>query len=210
MIRRLLSAIAFAGLAYALPLSGSGALQRDFRPWLAILSALFMIFAQPTLSKQEARDTHVNDRGSAPLIMAVSLGSQVVAALELRAGTTVSPAAVGGGVALVLLGSAIRLAAIRTLGSAFTASVRVEADHRLVQHGLYRWLRHPSYVGALLALLGVPVLFAAWRATALTLLTMSLVYARRIRLEERALLGRHGAAYHEYRERTALLMPGLW
>jgi protein-S-isoprenylcysteine O-methyltransferase Ste14 len=210
MIERLLSAVSFAGLAYALPLVGSGALRHDFRPWLAIVSALLLVFAQPTLSKKEARATRAKDRGSAPLIMAASLGSQVVASLELRAGTSVSVTAVGSGVALVLLGSAIRLAAIRTLGAAFTASVRVEADHRLVQHGLYRWIRHPSYVGALLALLGVPVLFAAWWATALTFLTMSFAYARRIRLEEGALLARHGAAYRDYCARTALLIPGLW
>ena len=210
MIGRFLSAVAFAGLGYALPLLGSGALEHDFRPWLAMTSAFLLVFAQPTLSKKEALATRAHDRGSAPLIMALSLGSQIAASLELRAGTAVHAAAVGCGVALVLLGSAIRIAAIRTLGQAFTASVRVEPDHRLVQHGLYRQLRHPSYLGALLALLGVPVLFSAWWATGLTLLTMSFAYTRRIRLEERALLERHGAAYRDYRARTARLVPGVW
>jgi protein-S-isoprenylcysteine O-methyltransferase Ste14 len=142
--------------------------------------------------------------------MALSLGSQIAASLELRAGTAVSAAAVSCGVTLVLLGSVIRVAAIRALGKAFTASVRVEVDHRLVEHGLYRRLRHPSYLGALLALLGVPVLFSAWWAAALTLVTMSFTYARRIGLEERALVERHGAAYREYCERTARLVPGVW
>jgi len=210
VIGRLLSAVSFAGLGYALPLLGSAALAHDFRPWLAMTSACLLVFAQPTLSKEEARATRARDRGSAPLIMALSLVSQIAASLELRAGTAVSAGAVCGGVALVLLGSAIRVAAIRTLGTAFTASVRVDADHRLVQHGLYRRLRHPSYLGALLALLGVPVLFSAWWATAFTLLTMSFAYTLRIRLEEHALLERHGAAYHEYRARTAMLIPGLW
>lgn len=210
MIGRLLSAVSFAGLGYALPLLGSAALAHDFRPWLAMTSACLLVFAQPTLSKEEARATRARDRGSAPLIMALSLVSQIAASLELRAGTAVSAGAVCGGVALVLLGSAIRVAAIRTLGKAFTASVRVDADHRLVQHGLYRRLRHPSYLGALLALLGVPVLFSAWWATAFTLLAMSFAYTLRIRLEEHALLERHGAAYHEYRARTAMLIPGLW
>jgi protein-S-isoprenylcysteine O-methyltransferase Ste14 len=210
VIGRFLSAVAFAGLAYALPLIGSGVLEHDFRPWLAMTSALLLVFAQPTLSRKEARATRAHDRGSAPLILVLSLGSQIAASLELRAGTALGAATVGGGVALVLLGSAIRVAAIRTLGRAFTASVSVEADHRLVQRGLYRRLRHPSYLGALLALLGVPVLFSAWWAAALTLLAMSFAYTRRIRLEERALLERHGAAYSDYRARTAMLIPGVW
>jgi protein-S-isoprenylcysteine O-methyltransferase Ste14 len=210
VIGRVLSAVAFAGLAYVLPLIGTGILEHDVRPWLAVTSALLLVFAQPTLSKAEARATRVDDRGSAPLIMAFSLGSQIVASLELRAGTMLSVAAVGSGAALVLLGSTIRVSAIRTLGKAFTASVRVDADHHLVQHGVYRRLRHPSYLGALLALVGVPVLFSAWRATLLTLILMSFAYARRIRLEERALVARHGAAYGAYCARTARLVPGVW
>jgi protein-S-isoprenylcysteine O-methyltransferase Ste14 len=210
MIARLLSAIMFAALAYVLPLVGSAALGHDFRPWLAMASALLLVFAQPTLSREEARASRATDRGSAPLIMALSLGSQIAASLELRAGTTVSAAAVACGLALVLLGSGVRVAAIRTLGKAFTATVQVGADHRLVQQGLYRRVRHPSYLGALLALIGVPVLFSAWWAAALTVVIMSFAYARRIRLEERALVERHGAAYQDYRARTAVLIPGVW
>ena len=55
MIGRLLSAVLFAALAYALPLVGSGSLGHDFRPWLAMTSALLLVFAQPTLSREEAR-----------------------------------------------------------------------------------------------------------------------------------------------------------
>jgi protein-S-isoprenylcysteine O-methyltransferase Ste14 len=210
MIGRLLSAVVFAALAYALPLVGSRSLAHDVRPWLAMVSALLLVFAQPTLSKGEARATRAADRGSAPLIMALSLISQVAATLELRAGTAFNAAAVASGLALVLLGSVVRVAAIATLGKAFTATVKVDADHRLVQQGLYRRLRHPSYLGALLALVGVPVLFSAWWAAAFTAAVMSSVYMRRIRLEEHALLERHGAAYQDYRARTALLIPGLW
>jgi protein-S-isoprenylcysteine O-methyltransferase Ste14 len=210
VIGRLLSGVLFAALGYALPLVGSGSLGHDFRPWLAMTSALLLVFAQPTLSREEARAARATDRGSAPLIMALSLGSQVAASLELRAGTACSGAAVACGLALVLLGSVVRVAAIRALGKAFTATVHVGADHRLVQEGLYRRLRHPSYVGALLALIGVPILFSAWWAAAFTLVVMSFAYTRRIRLEERALLERHGAAYQDYRARTAMLIPGLW
>lgn len=213
MIARFLSAVAFAGLAYALPLVGTSILAHDVRPWLAMTSALCLVFAQPTLSKEEARATRVHDRGSAPLIMACSLASQIAATLELRAATGVSAAsaaAVGCGVALVLLGSGIRVAAIDTLGKAFTASVRVDAEHRLVERGIYRRIRHPSYLGALLALVGVPVVFSAWWAAGFTVVIMSAAYARRIRLEEGALVERHGDVYREYRGRTSGLVPGVW
>ncbi|HEX7996058.1 MAG TPA: isoprenylcysteine carboxylmethyltransferase family protein, partial [Streptosporangiaceae bacterium] len=64
-----------------------------------------------------------------------------------------------GGKALVALGEviavcgiALRVWAILTLDRFFTFVVGIAQDHRVVQHGPYRVLRHPGYAGALLAL----------------------------------------------------------
>ncbi|CAI5521975.1 unnamed protein product [Closterium sp. Naga37s-1] len=54
---------------------------------------------------------------------------------------------VGG--ALLLAGEAVRKAAMVTAGRSFTHDIQTEKrrEHRLVTHGLYRWVRHPGYTG---------------------------------------------------------------
>src|ERR1043166_967426 len=61
----------------------------------------------------------------------------------------------GLGIGLMWIGLALRYWAIRTLGRFFRYKVVVQDEHRLVTTGPYRLLRHPSYTGALLTLIGV-------------------------------------------------------
>src|SRR5918911_3403865 len=59
------------------------------------------------------------------------------------------------GVALILLGAALRLWSILTLGRFFTPNVTVSSGQRVVERGPYRFVRHPSYSGLLLIMLGL-------------------------------------------------------
>src|SRR5262249_25500324 len=56
------------------------------------------------------------------------------------------------GVAILLAGAAFRIWAIVALGRFFTPTVTIQPDHRVVEDGPYRRLRHPSYTGLLVAL----------------------------------------------------------
>lgn len=110
------------------------------------------------------------------------------------------------GAAFLLAGTVLRLAAVRTLGSRHSVWVAVQADHRLVTTGLYRFVRHPSYVGALLAVFGWAV---AFRSGSGLLLAMGIVppILSRIRAEERLLVAEFGDAYRAYQSRTWCLVP---
>src|SRR5689334_16173930 len=92
------------------------------------------------------------------------------------------------GLVAVVAGSALRLSAIVTLGRWFTYDVRVRSDQVVVDRGPYRWVRHPSYTGLLLALAGIGLTMTNW----LSLLAMTAVplvgLVRLIRVEEAALL----------------------
>jgi protein-S-isoprenylcysteine O-methyltransferase Ste14 len=112
------------------------------------------------------------------------------------------------GIALMLVGLALRWYSIRVLGTSFTYTVATRADQRVVDTGPYRWIRHPSYTGALITILGT--LLALTNPLAFLGLLPPLVgYAYRIRVEEGALVRSLGEPYRSYMKRTKRLIPFL-
>ena len=116
---------------------------------------------------------------------------------------------VAAAMGLLFAGLAIRWVAILTLGRFFTVNVAIHEDHRLVETGLYRYVRHPSYTGLLLAFLGLGVLFGNWLSIAALMILITLALMRRIRVEESALAAALGPTYADYCARTKRLIPGL-
>lgn len=115
-------------------------------------------------------------------------------------------------VALVLLvaGLALRTWAIVTLGKFFTVNVAVHADHRVVRNGPYRWLRHPSYTGALIAFVGLGILTGSALSLGVLAIGIGAAFAYRIAVEERALREHLGAEYDEYACHTRRLIPFVY
>jgi protein-S-isoprenylcysteine O-methyltransferase len=111
--------------------------------------------------------------------------------------------------ALLAGGLALRWTAIVTLGRFFTVDVAIRADHRVVQAGVYRRIRHPSYSGLLLAFAGLGVATGSWLSLLALLGPITAAVMARIGVEERALAASLGPEYEEYRRRTRRLVPGL-
>lgn len=77
---------------------------------------------------------------------------------------------------------------------------------KFVTPGPYRFVRHPLYVGWLMAFWFTPVMTVAHLVFA-TMTTAYILVA--IQLEERDLVAIHGADYEEYRRKTPMLVPNL-
>ena len=105
---------------------------------------------------------------------------------------------------------AIRVHAIRVLARHFTSRVTILQDHALVRDGLYRVVRHPSYLGEILILIGLGALMANAVSFVAAPLFTTVALLRRIRLEERALAERFGQAYEDDRRATWRLLPLIW
>ncbi|MCE9626178.1 MAG: isoprenylcysteine carboxyl methyltransferase [Deltaproteobacteria bacterium] len=92
--------------------------------------------------------------------------------------------AVGG--IVFLIGLSLRLTAMRTLGERWTTRIFVLPSQPLVSKGIYRYIRHPNYLGVLLEIAGLPLIVGAWRTALLFSLLNALLLYHRIRLEELA------------------------
>ena len=108
------------------------------------------------------------------------------------------------------LGLAVRWWAIIMLGRFFTVDVQIEKNHELVERGPFRFVRHPSYTGVLLAFLGLGLSLGNWLALLILLVPITAAFVHRIDVEEHALKEALGEQYADYMRRTKRLFPGLY
>jgi protein-S-isoprenylcysteine O-methyltransferase len=111
------------------------------------------------------------------------------------------------GILLMWVGIAFRYYCMRVLGRYFTFDVAVHGGQTVVEAGPYRYIRHPSYTGAIITLLGFGLALGN-RAGLLALVACGAIgYAYRIHVEESALTVALGEPYRDYMRRTRRLVP---
>ena len=182
--------------------------------WAAWIWLEVVAVAGPTVLDSIRGRGQPQDRGSLALLLAC-VGVAFVAAVRiahLPVGALPGPAEaqLAFGLAVMWAGLALRVWSIHHLGGLFSAVVVIRRDHRLVTNGPYRFLRHPSYTGALVAALGFGVALGHWTSVLILLVGWSIGIAYRIRVEEAVLRGAFGPAYDEYSARTPRLIPRLY
>jgi protein-S-isoprenylcysteine O-methyltransferase Ste14 len=106
------------------------------------------------------------------------------------------------GVGLMLAGIALRWYSVSVLGKYFTFDVAIHSGQTVIEAGPYRYVRHPSYSGALLTLLGFGLTMGNWAGLAVALASLGFAYAYRIPVEEAALASALGEPYRQYVSRT--------
>ena len=111
------------------------------------------------------------------------------------------------GILLILAGVAFRWYAVRTLGRFFTLQVAIQPGQTVVESGPYRLIRHPSYTGSLISLLGLGFVLSNWLSLVAVLLFTILGYSYRIWVEEMTLVNALGEPYREYMKRTKRIIP---
>src|SRR5437868_6297963 len=107
------------------------------------------------------------DKGShAVLICLVTLGILLGAWVAFRVPTTAITSArtflFWLGILLIYVGIALRLYAIHVLGTSFTTEVAIAPEQTVIETGPYRLIRHPSYTGFLITLLGFGLSVTNW------------------------------------------------
>jgi len=113
------------------------------------------------------------------------------------------------GVVVCAGGGLLRILPVFVLGRRFSGLVAIQPGHTLETRGMYGVIRNPSYLGMMVASLG---LVLAFRSGVGVLLVASLLVplVARIRAEERLLREHFGTEYDAYCARTWRLLPGIY
>ena len=96
------------------------------------------------------------------------------------------------------------------LGTNWSVTLQVRENHSLITQGVYRRIRHPMYAALFLYSIGQLLVLLNWIAGPSYLLTFGILYALRVRAEERMMLEEFGADYAAFMARTKRLVPGVW
>jgi len=178
-----------------------------FATWLIATPALALL--RPVRSQDPVATQP--DRGVMLVLFLIPLVTPMLSALAERSGAWLLPGGAAlrwSGVALSAAGLALRILAMRQLGSRFSPLAAVQREHALETGGIYGTVRHPGYLGAWICSLGVVLAFGS--ALTLPLLAlMGLALGRRVALEEGLLERRFGGEFQAYRARVGGFVPRI-
>jgi protein-S-isoprenylcysteine O-methyltransferase Ste14 len=169
---------------------------------------IIMLYTQPKLVKSDVK----TDKYSIYMILIGLLLSIVSTNLEWAMSYDISQSISISfvlGLIIAASGITIRLWAISTLGKFFHSTVKCVEGQNLIENGPYRYIRHPSYSGALLSILGLSVMLETYWSLLLSVVLLFPAYYYRIWNEEK-LLKTVFSKYQIYSEKTHRLIPYIW
>jgi protein-S-isoprenylcysteine O-methyltransferase Ste14 len=167
----------------------------------ALVGAFYAVIIWAYLRRGPARATST----SIPANIAAVVATLSPFAFPLLAGPTVTIERTLAADLLLVAGTAWSVWSLCSLGR--NLSIIAQARD-VVEHGPYRWVRHPLYTGEIVSSLGLAVI-GGTKAAAAVWITLVVLQVYRARQEERILIGTL-PAYAAYRTRTAALLPGVF
>ena len=176
-----------------------------FAAW--VVSELIGGVIMPSLRRRGAR-VRRRSRGTEVLVLVAWIGVIGVSAGLGENGVLLLPdwfTYVGD--AVIISGVVLRQWAMAVLGRYFSGVIGVQQDQKVVESGPYRYVRHPSYSGVLLILVGIAAAMLSLVAVAAAILLFWLGYGYRMVVEERVLVSELGDSYVEYMNRTKRVVP---
>jgi protein-S-isoprenylcysteine O-methyltransferase Ste14 len=114
------------------------------------------------------------------------------------------------GMSLFVIGLIIRIHSILTLRQFFTYSVAKVENHEIIETGLYKFIRHPGYLGQIIIFLGISISISNWLSILAMMLPITFAFLYRIKVEERFMLEQMGENYLNYQKQTKKLIPLIY
>lgn len=178
--------------------------------WLWVISEV--IIGVATRTRHSTGKTH--DRGSLILLWVIVFSAMTAGNWYGEATTSTvfggAHALKTAALVILIVGLIIRWSAIITLGKSFSSNVAILDAQKLNRSGLYRFIRHPSYLGLFLVFLAAALHTRNWLSCFIILVPCTAALLYRIHVEEAALLGAFGDEYADYSRTTSRLIPGVY
>lgn len=114
----------------------------------------------------------------------------------------------GAGFLIFISGVCIRIMALRALGKYYSHIVRIIEDHKIIDYGPYKYIRHPAYSGMITAHLGILIFFFNFVTLGIFLMLLIPSIIIRIKVEEKTLMNLEG--YPEYSKNRKRIIPFIW
>lgn len=215
MVKKIIETIVLVSIAVVLPLAGRLDLLKTWPVWIIVLFGILLTISQPSMAAATKTTPNTHDRSS---MLLITLGAILCYAIPLCDFAYRSPtrsihilqASTILGIILIYGGFAFRYYSIHVLGKFFSSKVEIKEGHELIQNGPYKMIRHPSYTGAWMSMVGVSLLFQSKIGLVFSIFIYFLIYIYRIECEEKALLGTFGEKYLTYQEKTWRMFPYLY
>ena len=113
------------------------------------------------------------------------------------------------GLILMIPGFLLMQTAEKYLDKQFSIQVTLQENHKLIQNGPYKYIRHPRYLGILLFFLGISLTFRSLIGM-LLIIALTLVFAWRIYTEEALLQQEFGKEWEAYRNQSWRIFPFIF
>ncbi|TRZ53759.1 isoprenylcysteine carboxylmethyltransferase family protein [bacterium] len=114
------------------------------------------------------------------------------------------------GLVLIIFGMIFRIISILSLGKLFTVDVTIRDNHKIKKNGVYRLIRHPSYLGSILSFIGFGISLNNWISLLIISILVTITMLNRIIVEERILTEQFGIEYLDYMKKTYRLVPWIY
>ncbi len=111
------------------------------------------------------------------------------------------------GLAVFMAGIIVRWLSILQLKKAFTVDVVITDDHQLKTDGMYKSIRHPSYLGLLMVCAGLAIAMNSLISLFVVSIPIYFAIIYRIKIEESLLIKEFGDLYKQYILNSHRLLP---
>lgn len=114
------------------------------------------------------------------------------------------------GFLLLVIGFSVAISARNALGANWVNGFeyQIKQKQTLVTTGIYKYIRHPIYIGLFLVLIGSELV--AKSSLFLSFLVMLVPFYIQAKREEKLLINYFGNAYKKYKRHTKMFIPFIW
>lgn len=184
-----------------------------FYLWSFVIGVVsyFVFFCKNYFSKKIIKDNKTDTENTRLILLVVLLFVPLLAYFFMKDYNYIIPNGFKN-IAFIILPFAL-ICLIKTsydLGNNFSYTLQIKEEHKLIDTGIYKYIRHPMYFCALLFIIGQSLLIPNIIGNISNILLLFLFFYGRIHDEEQMMLKEFGEKYKEYMEHTKSIIPFIY